>query len=45
VGIAPVLIDRRGRFRPEEVPDGVPVIASLTELVPIVDARRDRASA
>jgi REG-2-like HAD superfamily hydrolase len=45
VGIAPVLIDRRGRFRPEEVPDGVPVIASLTELAPIVDARRDRASA
>ena len=45
VGIAPVLIDRRGRFLPEEVPDGVPVIATLTELLPLVDERRDRASA
>lgn len=45
VGIAPVLIDRRGRFRPEDVPDGVPVIATLTELIPLVDERRDRASA
>ena len=30
VGIAPVLIDRRGRFRPDEVPAGVPVITTLT---------------
>jgi REG-2-like HAD superfamily hydrolase len=45
VGIAPVLIDRRGRFLPEEVPDGVPVIATLTELLSLVDERRDRASA
>lgn len=45
VGIAPVLIDRHERFRPEDVPDGVPVISSLTELIPIVDARRGRASA
>jgi REG-2-like HAD superfamily hydrolase len=45
VGITPVLIDRRARFRPEEVPDGVPVITSLTELLPLVDERRDRASA
>jgi FMN phosphatase YigB (HAD superfamily) len=45
VGIFPVLIDRRGRFRPDDVPDGVPVIATLAELIPIVDSRRDRASA
>jgi len=45
VGIAPVLIDRRGRFRPEDVPDGVPVIATLTELIPLVDARRVPAKA
>jgi FMN phosphatase YigB (HAD superfamily) len=45
VGIGAVLIDRRGRFRPEEVPDGVPVISTLAELIPIVDARSDRASA
>lgn len=45
VGIAPVLIDRHERFRPEDVPDGVPVITSLAELIPIVDARRGRASA
>jgi putative hydrolase of the HAD superfamily len=45
VGIEPVLIDRRGRFRPEEVPAGVPVIATLTELLPLVDARLDRVSA
>lgn len=45
VGIAPVLIDRHERFRPEDVPHGVPVITSLAELIPIVDARRGRASA
>jgi hypothetical protein len=45
VGIAPVLIDRRSRFLPEQVPNGVPVIATLTELIPLVDERRDRASA
>jgi HAD superfamily hydrolase (TIGR01549 family) len=39
VGIAPVLIDRSGRVPPSEVPDGVPVISSLEELVPIVDVR------
>lgn len=39
VGIAAVLIDRTGRYRPDEVPDGVPVIRSLDELLPIVDAR------
>jgi REG-2-like HAD superfamily hydrolase len=41
VGIAGVLIDRSGRHRPEEVPAGVPVIATLTELLPLVDARLD----
>ncbi|MDQ3880525.1 MAG: HAD-IA family hydrolase [Chloroflexota bacterium] len=36
-GIEPVLIDRRGRV--DEPPDGVVVIRSLDELLPIVDAR------
>ena len=39
VGIQGILIDRAGRYRSEDVPDGVPVIRSLDELVPIVDAR------
>jgi REG-2-like HAD superfamily hydrolase len=39
VGIQPVLIDRRDRFTPADVPDGTPLIRSLTELIPIVDAR------
>jgi putative hydrolase of the HAD superfamily len=39
VGISPVLVDRRGRYPAEEVPAGVPVIAGLAELLPIVDAR------
>ncbi|CAN5361585.1 hypothetical protein BH24CHL10_BH24CHL10_04260 [soil metagenome] len=39
VGIEGVLIDRAGRYRAEEVPEGVPVITSLDELLPIVDAR------
>jgi len=39
VGIAGVLIDRAGRYRAEDVPAGVPVIHSLDELLPIVDAR------
>jgi REG-2-like HAD superfamily hydrolase len=39
VGISPVLIDRVGRYRDDMVPDGVPVIASLDELLPIVDER------
>ena len=45
VGIAPVLIDRRERFTESDVPDGVPLIRSLAELVPLVDARLQRASA
>jgi len=40
VGITGVLIDRVGRYRADEVPDGVAVIRSLAELLPIVDARR-----
>ena len=40
LGIGAVLIDRAQRYRPEEVPEGVPVIHSLDELLPIVDARR-----
>lgn len=39
VGIGAVLIDRRGRYAPEEIPAGTPVISSLDELLPIVDAR------
>ncbi|MGI8999743.1 MAG: HAD family hydrolase [Candidatus Limnocylindria bacterium] len=39
VGIKGVLIDRAGRYRADEVPEGVPVIRSLDELLPIVDAR------
>ena len=39
VGIEGVLIDRAHRYRADEVPDGIPVISSLDELLPIVDAR------
>ncbi len=39
VGIEAVLIDRNQRYRSDEVPEGVPVIRSLDELLPIVDAR------
>jgi len=45
VGIAPVLIDRRERFTEGDLPDGVPLIRSLSELVPLVDARLQLASA
>jgi putative hydrolase of the HAD superfamily len=38
-GIGPVLIDREGRHTPDDVPSGVPIIRSLEELLPIVDAR------
>jgi putative hydrolase of the HAD superfamily len=39
VGIHAVLIDRRERFTDADVPQGVPLIRTLTELIPIVDAR------
>ena len=39
MGIEGVLIDRSGRYRADDVPDGVPVIHVLDELLPIVDAR------
>jgi len=42
VGIAPVLIDRRERFTQADMPAGVPLIRSLDELLPIVDARLER---
>ena len=46
VGLAAVLIDRRERFTQADAPAGVPLIRSLDELLPIVDARLDqRASA
>jgi REG-2-like HAD superfamily hydrolase len=45
VGMAAVLIDRWSRHTPDEVPDGVPIIPSLTELLPIVDARLPAAKA
>ncbi len=38
-GIGAVLIDRFDRHAPDELPDGVPLIATLDELLPIVDAR------
>jgi putative hydrolase of the HAD superfamily len=38
-GIQPVLIDRRDRFAPRDLPEGTPLIRSLAELIPIVDAR------
>ena len=39
VGIDGVLIDRTHRYAIDDVPDGTPVIGSLEELIPIVDAR------
>jgi len=39
VGIGAVLIDRRGRFDTGDVPPDVPIISSLDELLPLVDAR------
>ena len=43
VGIRGVLIDRSNRYAADAIPEGTPVIASLDELLPIVDARlRDR---
>ncbi len=41
IGIDAVLIDRHHRHRPEELPDGVPIITALDELLPILDARSD----
>ena len=41
VGIGGVLIDRFGRHDRADVPDDVPVITTLDELLPIVDARLD----
>jgi len=41
VGIDGVLIDRSGRHDPASVPEDVPVIRSLDDLLPIVDARLD----
>lgn len=45
VGISAVLIDRRERFTEADIPEGLPLIRSLAELLPIVDARLQRASA
>lgn len=39
VGIQGVLIDRSHRYDADQIPDGTPVISSLEELLPIVDAR------
>ena len=38
-GIQPVLIDRHDRFDPADLPPATPLIRTLTELIPIVDAR------
>jgi putative hydrolase of the HAD superfamily len=40
LGIGAVLIDRRERFDTGDVPPDVPIIRSLDELLPLVDARR-----
>ena len=45
VGISAVLIDRRERFTDADIPEGLALIRSLAELLPIVDARLQRASA
>ena len=46
IGIAAVLIDRRDRFSQADLPEGVPLIRSLSELLPIIDARlEERATA
>ena len=39
MGIGAILIDRDGRYSADAVPTGVPVIRTLEELIPIVDAR------
>jgi REG-2-like HAD superfamily hydrolase len=39
VGIEAVLIDRRDRFAPTDLPAGIPLIRTLTDLIPIVDKR------
>ncbi|MGH2428014.1 MAG: HAD family hydrolase [Candidatus Limnocylindria bacterium] len=39
IGITPILIDRYGRHRANELPDDLVVITSLDALLPIVDAR------
>jgi putative hydrolase of the HAD superfamily len=38
-GIQPVLIDRHDRFDPADLPHGTPLIRTLAELIPMVDAR------
>jgi putative hydrolase of the HAD superfamily len=45
VGITPVLIDRYGRHRPEDLPPGLDLITALDQLLPIVDAKLTRAKA
>lgn len=45
LGISAVLIDRFGRHAREDVPEGVPVITSLDQLIRLVDARLDGARA
>jgi putative hydrolase of the HAD superfamily len=45
VGITPVLIDRYGRHRPNELPPDLDVIDALDQLLPIVDARLARVRA
>jgi hypothetical protein len=39
-----VLIDRRERYSRDDMPDGVPLIRTLDELIPIVDARLEEAA-
>lgn len=44
-GISAVLIDRFGRHVAADLPEGVPLITTLHDLIPIVDARLDGARA
>jgi putative hydrolase of the HAD superfamily len=45
IGIEGVLIDRRDRYEADAVPADVPVIHTLADLLPMVDARQRLASA
>jgi putative hydrolase of the HAD superfamily len=45
VGIMPVLIDRSGRYKADELPPDLAVITTLDQLIPIVDARLARVEA
>lgn len=45
MGIGAILMDRYGRHQPDQLPAGLPVIRSLDELLPLVDARLEGSAA